>query len=141
MSDTAARPRPEYRNIHITQIRTYRLPVPGIVSILHRISGALMFVLLPFVVWMFDASVSSEVSHAAFASAFTAGIGFVPGWFLKLVALGLIWAFLHHLIAGVRHVWMDAAHAVELKFGRQSAMVTLALSLVLTLAFAIKLFF
>jgi succinate dehydrogenase / fumarate reductase cytochrome b subunit len=140
MSDTVEQ-RPVYRNIHISQIRTYRLPLAGFVSILHRISGALMFLLLPFIVWMFDASVSSEVSHAAFTAAFTAGLGFVPGWLVKLVALALIWAFLHHLIAGVRHVWMDVWHTVDLKSGRQSAIVTLAASLVLTLAFAYPLFF
>jgi succinate dehydrogenase / fumarate reductase cytochrome b subunit len=140
MSDTVEQ-RPVYRNIHISQIRTYRLPLAGFVSILHRISGALMFLLLPFIVWMFDASVSSEVSHAAFTAAFTAGLGFVPGWLVKLVALALIWAFLHHLIAGVRHVWMDVWHTVDLKSGRQSAIVTLAASLVLTLAFAYSLFF
>ena len=140
MSDTVEQ-RPVYRNIHISQIRTYRLPLAGFVSILHRISGALMFLLLPFIVWMFDASVSSEVSHAAFTAAFAAGLGFVPGWLVKLVALALICAFLHHLIAGVRHVWMDVWHRVDLKSGRQSAIVTLAASLVLTLAFAHSLFF
>ena len=140
MSDTVEQ-RPVYRNIHIKQILTYRLPAPGKVSILHRISGVLMFALLPFIVWMFDASVSSEVSHAAFTAAFAAGLGFVPGWLVKLVALALIWAFLHHLIAGVRHVWMDVWHRVDLKSGRQSAIVTLAASLVLTLAFAHSLFF
>jgi succinate dehydrogenase / fumarate reductase cytochrome b subunit len=115
----------------------YRLPAAGVVSILHRISGALMFVLLPLVIWMFDASVTSEVTYGAFTAAFTGTTGFV----LKLVVLLLIWALLHHLIAGVRHLWMDVAHAVDLKFGRISAIVTLVLSLLLTLAFGVKLFF
>ena len=66
---------------------------------------------------------------------------FIPGWFLKLVALGLIWAYLHHLIAGVRHLWMDATHAVTKEFGQSSAVVTLALSVLLTLALGYKLFF
>jgi succinate dehydrogenase / fumarate reductase cytochrome b subunit len=57
-----------------------------------------------------------------------AGMGFLPGWFVKLVALGLIWAYLHHLIAGVRHLWMDATHCVSKEFGHQSAVVTLALA-------------
>ncbi|MFN6995668.1 MAG: succinate dehydrogenase, cytochrome b556 subunit, partial [Aquincola tertiaricarbonis] len=106
MADTL-KTRPVYRNIHVTQIVKYRLPPAGIVSILHRISGVVMFLLLPFVIWMFDASVTSEISYDGFASAFSAGIGFVPGWFLKLVALALIWAYLLHFIAGVRHLWMD----------------------------------
>ncbi len=69
-----------------------------------------MFVLLPFIIWMFDTSVSSELSFARFSAAFNSGLGFVPGWFVKLVALGLIWAYLHHFIAGLRHVWMDISH-------------------------------
>ncbi len=119
----------------------YRLPLPGVVSILHRLSGGILFVFLPLVVWLFDKSVSSEVSYLEFTSAFTAGIGFVPGWLIKIVTLGLIWAYLHHFVAGLRHLWMDAMHAVDLKFARQSAIGTLAISLVLTLALGIKLFF
>jgi succinate dehydrogenase / fumarate reductase cytochrome b subunit len=100
-----------------------------------------MFLLMPFIIWMFDTSVSSEISFDVFRSAFAAGVGFIPGWFLKLVALGLIWAYLHHLIAGVRHLWMDATHAVTKEFGQSSAIVTLALSVLLTLALGYKLFF
>jgi succinate dehydrogenase / fumarate reductase cytochrome b subunit len=111
--------RPVYRNIHVSQIATYRLPVAGVVSILHRASGALMFVLLPLVVWLLDVSLTSEVSYERFSSAFIAGIGFVPAFLLKLVVLALIWAYLHHLIAGLRHLWMDLSHAaVGLQQGR-----------------------
>src|SRR5438552_12414691 len=92
----------------------YRLPVAGLVSILHRVSGVIMFVLLPFIIWMFDTSLSSEISFAHFTSVFTNGTGFIPGWFFKLIALALIWSYLQHLIAGVRHLWMDATHAVDL---------------------------
>jgi succinate dehydrogenase / fumarate reductase, cytochrome b subunit len=140
MSDPSVKPRPVYRNIHVTDIVRYRLPAAGIVSILHRVSGALMFVLLPFVIWMFDTSLSSEVSYDVFASAFAVGIGPFAGWFLKLVVLALIWAYLHHLIAGVRHLWMDATHSVALAQGANSAVVTLALSLLLTVALGAKLF-
>ena len=135
------RQRPVHRNIHISQIVSYRLPPAGIVSILHRVSGALMFLLLPFVIWLFDTSVTSEISYSRFTAVFSAGVGFVPGWFFKLVALALIWAYLHHFIAGVRHLWMDATHAVTKQFGHVSAIVTLALSVVLTLALGAKLFF
>jgi len=133
--------RPVFRNIHVSQIVAYRLPPAGIVSILHRVSGVVMFLLMPFIIWMFDASVTSEVSYSQFRSAFAAGLGFLPGWFLKLVVLGLIWAYLHHLIAGLRHLWMDATHAVTKEFGHLSAIVTLALSVALTLALGFKLFF
>jgi succinate dehydrogenase / fumarate reductase cytochrome b subunit len=118
----------------------YRLPLPGVVSILHRVSGGILFVFLPLAVWLFDKSVSSEVSYLEFTSAFTAGIGFVPGWLIKIVTLVLIWAYLHHFVAGLRHLWMDATHSVGLKFGRQSAIATFAISIVLTLALGIKLF-
>ena len=118
----------------------YRLPLAGVVSILHRVSGLLMFALLPFIIWLFDNSLSSEISYDTFTSAFVAGIGFVPAWFVKLVVLALIWAFLHHAIAGVRHVWMDMTHSVSKEQGRSSAVVTLVSSLVLTVLLGAKLF-
>jgi succinate dehydrogenase / fumarate reductase cytochrome b subunit len=118
----------------------YRLPLAGLVSILHRASGGIMFVLLPLVIWFFDTSVTSEVSYESFTSAFGAGIGVVPGWFIKLLALALIWSYLHHIIAGVRHLWMDATHSVTAAQGRTSAVVTLGLSLLLTVALGAKLF-
>jgi len=136
-----AKKRPEFRNINaLTDLPTYRLPVAGIVSILHRISGLIMFLLLPFIVWMFDTSVSSEISFAKFSAAFNIGLGFVPAALVKVVVLALIWAYLHHLIAGVRHVYMDVCHAVSKEFGKSSAVVTLALSLGLTAALGAKLF-
>ncbi|MFZ2649498.1 MAG: succinate dehydrogenase, cytochrome b556 subunit [Burkholderiaceae bacterium] len=119
----------------------YRLPLAGWVSILHRASGALMIVLLPFIIWMFDTSLSSEISHSQFIALFLGGVGFLPGWFFKLIALALIWAYLHHFIAGLRHLWMDATHAVGLDFGRKSAVVTLALSAALSVVLGAKLFF
>jgi succinate dehydrogenase / fumarate reductase cytochrome b subunit len=137
-----AKKRPEFRNIHaFKDLPTYRLPAPGWVSILHRISGVLMFVLMPFVIWMFDASVSTEFSYAKVRSVFNNGVGFVPGFLFKLVALALIWAYLHHFIAGIRHLWMDVSHAaVSKSFGGTSAKVTLWVSIVLTVALGLKLF-
>ena len=136
-----AKKRPEFRNINaLTDLPTYRLPAAGIVSILHRISGAIMFVLLPLIIWMFDTSVSSEISFARFTSAFSNGIGFVPGILVKLAALALIWAYLHHMIAGLRHLYMDMRHAVSKEFGKSSAVVTLLLSLGLTAVLGAKLF-
>ncbi len=136
-----AKKRPEFRNINaLTDLPSYRLPAAGIVSILHRISGLLMFLLLPFIIWMLDTSVSSEISFAKFSAAFNVGFGFVPGVLVKLVALALIWAYLHHMIAGIRHVYMDVCHAVTKEFGKSSAVVTLVLSLGLTAALGAKLF-
>ena len=127
-------------NMRLIEALQYRLPLAALVSILHRASGMMMFFLLPFIVWMFDASVTSEVSFDSFTSAFVAGIGFVPGFVVKLVALGLIWAYLHHAIAGVRHLWMDATHSVTKEQGRSSAVATFAISIVLTVVLGAKLF-
>lgn len=134
--------RPEFRNINaFTDLPGYLLPVAGIVSILHRVSGAILFVLMPFIIWMFDTSISSEYSYAKFTHVFSAGVGFVPGWFVKLVALAIIWSYLHHFAAGMRHLMMDINHdAVTKQFGRSSAQAVLAVSLLLTVALGAKLF-
>ncbi|WP_342616907.1 succinate dehydrogenase, cytochrome b556 subunit [Rhodoferax sp. GW822-FHT02A01] len=134
--------RPEFRNINaLTDLPSYKLPPAGIVSILHRVSGAILFVLMPFIIWMFDASVSSEFSFARFTHVFAAGVGFLPGWFIKLVALAIIWSYLHHFAAGIRHLFMDINHdAVTKQFGRSSALTVLAVSLLLTAVLGAKLF-
>ncbi|MET1114624.1 MAG: succinate dehydrogenase, cytochrome b556 subunit [Comamonas sp.] len=137
-----AKKRPEFRNIHLVRdVRTYRMPAAAVVSILHRISGIIMFALLPFIVWMLDRSISSEISYDAFTAVFRAGVGFVPGWFLKLMVLALIWSYLHHFIAGLRHLWMDVSHsAVNKEFGRKSAVTVLVISVALTVVLGAKLF-
>ena len=137
-----AKKRPEFRNINaFKDLTTYRMTAAAWVSILHRASGAILFLLLPLVIWLFDTSVSSEYSFARFKSAFGAGLGFVPGWFLKLVVLGIIWGYLHHMIAGMRHLWMDVSHeAVNKQFGKSSAIFTMVVSISLTLALGAKLF-
>jgi len=99
-----------------------------------------MFLLLPLIIWLFDTSVSSEYSFARFKAAFNVGLGWFPGWLIKLVVLALIWAYLHHLIAGLRHLYMDARHAVSKEFGKSSAVATLALSVGLTVVLGAKLF-
>ena len=126
--------------MRLIEAMQYNLPPAGWVSILHRVSGLLMFALLPLIVWLLDVSLGSEVSYERFSNAFVAGIGFVPAFLLKLVVLALIWAYLHHLIAGVRHLWMDATHSVSKRQGRISAIATLASSGVLTLVLGAKLF-
>jgi succinate dehydrogenase / fumarate reductase cytochrome b subunit len=144
MSDkaTLAKKRPEFRNINaFSDLPSYRLPAAGWVSILHRVSGVLMFVLMPFVIWMFDTSISSEISYARFTSAFSVGLLGLPGVVWKLVALALMWAYLHHFIAGLRHLRMDISHdAVTKASGTNSARVVLILSLSLTVVLGAKLF-
>lgn len=139
---TGTKKRREFRNINaFTDLPSYRLPLAGIVSILHRVSGAIMFVLMPFIIWMFDTSISSEISFGKFKSAFSNGMLGLPGILWKLAVLALIWAFLHHSIAGLRHLWSDTHHsAVTKQFGRTSALATLVVSIALTLVLGSKLF-
>lgn len=141
-TSSRSKKRPEFRNVNkLTDLPTYRMTAAAWVSILHRASGAFLFLLMPFIIWMFDTSVSSEISFAKFRAVFNIGVGFVPGWFFKLMALALIWAYLHHFIAGLRHLWMDISHtAVTKEFGKSSAMFTLAVSIGLTLVLGAKLF-
>ena len=129
-----------YRNIHISQIVSYRLPPAGWVSILHRVSGAAMFLLLPFAIWMFDNSLSSEGSYEQFVAVFRSGVLGLPAWLVKLATFGLLWAYLFHFCAGLRHLWMDATHSVGLQFGRISAIAAMALSTLVAFALGAKLF-
>ena len=134
--------RPEFRNINLSDLMGYasKMPIAAKVSILHRISGMLMFLLLPFIVWLFDNSVSSQVSWERFTGLFSGTLG-MPGWFYKLIALALIWAFLHHLIMGVRFLIMDVNHElISKQGGRTSAMIVLVLSIALTVVLGAKLF-
>lgn len=142
LASSASKKRPEFRNINaFTDLPSYRLPVAGIVSILHRVSGAIMFFLMPFIIWMFDTSISSEISFAKFKSVFNLGMLGLPGFIWKLVALALIWAYLHHAIAGLRHLWMDTHHdAVSKEFGKSSATFTLVASIGLAIVLGAKLF-
>ncbi len=103
------------------------------VSILHRISGAALFLALPFLLWMFDLSLISEDSYARMAA-------ISAGWIAKLALLFLIWAFLHHLVAGIRYLVLDLHVGLELRQARKNALAVFAVSLPLTLLAALKLF-
>jgi succinate dehydrogenase / fumarate reductase cytochrome b subunit len=136
-----AKKRPEFRNINaLKDLPGYRWPLASLVSGMHRISGAIMFLLMPFIIWMFDTSISSEISFAKFKFAFNVGMLGLPGFLWKMLALVLIWAYLQHFIAGIRHLYMDVNHAVSKEFGRSSALATLVLSLGLTVVLGAKLF-
>ena len=95
---------------------------------------------MPFIIWMFATSITSEYSFARFTAAFSVGMLGLPGAIWKLLALGVIWAYLHHFTAGLRHLYMDARHAVTKEFGRSSAVATLVISLGLTAVLGAKLF-
>ena len=96
-----------------------------------------MAILLPFIIWMFDKSISSEISFDSFTSVFAGPFG----WFAKLVCLALIWAYLHHFCAGVRHLVMDVNHhAVNKQTGKSTAATVLVISVALTVVLGAKLF-
>ncbi|MDY7578587.1 succinate dehydrogenase, cytochrome b556 subunit [Herbaspirillum sp. RTI4] len=133
MSEAAKPKRPQFRNIGITQIAGYRLPLAGFVSILHRISGLLMFLLLPLILFMLERSLLSEDSFDYFK-------GFTSNWFVKLVILALSWAYLHHFCAGIRHLVMDNHIGLDKDSARKSAVAVLSISLTLAALVALKLF-
>ena len=135
MAETLSKPKREFRNIGLGQILfAYRLPLAGRTSILHRVSGVLLFVSLPFLLYLFEQSLTSETSFGVFKALLSNVI-------VKIIALVLAWAFLHHFCAGIRCLVMDVNHkAVTKQNGRSTAMVVLGVSLILTIAFALKLF-
>lgn len=133
MTNLAAKSRPEFRNIHVSQLLNYKLPPPGLVSIMHRISGAALFLLLPFILWLFDLSLTSEVSYARLVQ-----VG--SNVLVKLVLVGLAWAYLHHLIAGVRYLMLDLHVGLDKPVARTSALAVYWISLPLTLIAALKIF-
>lgn len=121
MAEMSIKKRP--KNLDLT---TIRLPLPGKVSILHRVSGAGLFLFLPVLLWLFSASLTSVDSFATFKSVFSS----LPA---KVVLAGLIWAFVHHFCAGIRFLLLDLHIGIEKEAARKSAAVVLAVSIPLTL--------
>jgi succinate dehydrogenase / fumarate reductase cytochrome b subunit len=121
------KPRPVYLNL-----LAIRMPPPAVASILHRISGALLFFFaVPAALWGLEASLSSPEAYDAFRA-------FVARPLVKLGLLVLVWAYLHHLFAGLRHVLQDVHVGSELKASRQSAIVSIAAALVLTVIVGVR---
>jgi succinate dehydrogenase / fumarate reductase cytochrome b subunit len=134
MIDSAPKPRPQFRNISVPQILSYRLPLAGKLSILHRISGVLLFFCLPLVILpLFAASVTSQASFDRVA-------GYMAHPLIKLVVLALIWGYLHHFCAGIRYLLLDLHIGIDKAAARKSAGVVFAVSLALSVVFALKLF-
>jgi succinate dehydrogenase / fumarate reductase cytochrome b subunit len=125
--------RPEFRNIHISQITGYRLPPAGLVSILHRVSGALLFLLLPWMLWLFDLSLISEVSFARLSA-------YASHWLVKIGLLFVIWAFLHHVVAGIRYLLLDLHLGIAKSRATQSALAVFYVSLPLASLAGLRLF-
>jgi len=126
--------RPVHRNIGLSNILfTYRLPLAARVSILHRASGMLLFLALPFLLYLFEQSLVSVSTFETFRELFS-------HWLVKLVLLVLLWGYLHHFAAGVRHLLMDLHIGVDKDAGRRSALMVLVVSLALTLVLGLKLY-
>ncbi|MBI3285958.1 MAG: succinate dehydrogenase, cytochrome b556 subunit [Burkholderiales bacterium] len=125
--------RPRYGVMRLIDATGYRLPLAGFVSILHRASGMLMFLLLPFILYLLDKSLTSEVSFSVFKN-------FTSGGFVKLVILALVWAYLHHFCAGIRHLFMDLHYGLDKDAARKSAVGVLAVSIGLAALIGLKLF-
>jgi succinate dehydrogenase / fumarate reductase cytochrome b subunit len=124
---TLQKKRPKYLDV-----ARIRLPLPGIVSILHRVSGAGLFLFLPFLLWLLDLSLESTASFDQFRAV-------VGNPLVKLLLLGLLWAFLHHFCAGIRFVLLDLHKGLELPCARRSARIVVIVSLVLTVLIGVTL--
>jgi succinate dehydrogenase / fumarate reductase cytochrome b subunit len=133
MSELTKDDRPRYRNIHISQVIGYRLPAAGLISILHRISGAGLFLFLPFLLYLFRQSLTSEMSFGVLQD-------LLKAWYVKILLLGLCWAYLHHFCAGIRHLLLDVHVGLTKERGHQSALAVFAVSLPLTALVGLKLF-
>ncbi len=119
--------RPKYLDLlHI------KLPLPGVVSILHRISGALLFLFIPVLLFFLQTSLASVEEFDALRRT-------LDLWPVKLAMIGLLWAFLHHFFAGLRYLAIDLHYGVDLAPARASAKAVLAVSLALTLILGVAL--
>ncbi|MCL6262073.1 succinate dehydrogenase, cytochrome b556 subunit [Craterilacuibacter sp. RT1T] len=102
-----------------------RLPVPGIVSILHRVSGVALFFSLPLLMYLFAGTLSSAQDFDTFRAVIAYPL-------MKLVLIGFLWAYLHHFCAGIRFLFLDVHKGLELETARATAKLVLIVSLVLT---------
>ncbi|MCW3479772.1 succinate dehydrogenase, cytochrome b556 subunit [Neisseriaceae bacterium JH1-16] len=109
-----------------------RLPVPGIVSILHRISGVALFFSLPLLIYLLHGSLSSAETFDAYRAV-------IANPLIKLVLIGLLWAYLHHFCAGIRFLFLDVHKGLELQTARATAKIVLAVSLALTVILGVAL--
>ncbi len=125
MNTTTTRPRPKH--LDLTKIK---LPIPGIISIMHRVSGAVLFLVLPFLLCLLQSSLQSPDSYVQFRAVFDNPLA-------KLVLIGLLWAFLHHFCAGIRYLALDMHMGTALPAARTSSYAVLGVSLVLTVIFGV----
>jgi succinate dehydrogenase / fumarate reductase cytochrome b subunit len=110
---------------------TIRFPIPAIVSILHRISGVILFLLIPFTLWVLQLSLSSEQSFDDIHQRLTTSSC------AKFIIWASLSAFVYHFVAGIRHLLMEAQIGDELKSGRLSALLTMMISIFLIILMGI----
>jgi succinate dehydrogenase / fumarate reductase cytochrome b subunit len=110
-----------------------RLPLAGFASILHRISGAGLFLMLPLLIWLLQLSLGSTQGSAEMFAAITGN------WLVKLILFGLTWAFLHHFCMGIRILLIDIHIGVEKQQAHNSALTVMVVSLALTAILGLKL--
>ncbi|MCS6996736.1 MAG: succinate dehydrogenase, cytochrome b556 subunit [Casimicrobiaceae bacterium] len=122
-----------FRNVGLFDLLRYRLPVPGLASILHRISGVVLFLGMLLVLPLLQMSLASEAGFEAVRSAVW---GHPLG---KLALLALLLATLYHLLAGLRHLVQDANYWLEPGASRRSAWLTIGVSVLLTAVVALRL--
>jgi succinate dehydrogenase / fumarate reductase cytochrome b subunit len=109
---------------------TIKLPINAMVSILHRVSGVGLFLSIPLILLALQSLVHSESSYLTLA-------GWLNTWFVKLLLIGLAWAFFHHFFAGIRHLFQDIHWMTSLKNARLSSRILLCLVAVSTVIFAV----
>jgi succinate dehydrogenase / fumarate reductase, cytochrome b subunit len=109
---------------------TIKFPLPAIVSILHRISGTLLFLLIPFLLWMLYASLGSPLGFDALQD-------FLTNPLMKFVLWLIVVALLYHLVAGVRHLLMDAGIGESLSGGRQGSIIVFLITIVLAIVMGV----
>ena len=105
---------------------TIRLPLPGILSILHRVSGAVIFLILPVLLWVFESSLT-------YRDRFTLIKNITANPLIKLILLGLVWLYMHHFCAGIRYLLLDLHKGIDLESARRSSKMVFAISITLTL--------
>ena len=115
------------KHLNLMQIR---LPLPGVVSILHRISGVGLFISLGGLIWLLGASLGAPEQLDCLRAVLAFSILGLP--LVKLALLGLVWAYLHHFCAGIRFLLLDMHIGIELAPARATALAVLAVSLSLT---------
>ena len=112
------------RNIDLPLLLQYDLPLPGITSIMHRISGVLMFLAIPILLWAFDMSMASPESFEKMREC-------LDGFFMTLIIWGILGSIIYHLVAGIKHLIMDMGYGETLEGGQMGSKIVLVVSGVL----------